>query len=101
MSDKNNSIFVFLIGGIIGAAVGLLYAPKSGKETREDLRRMKGDLSDKVSDFTEDAKEKGYRIYEKGYEKILDGKDKLSEVLEEGKRVFKKYKDEDSEENDK
>ncbi len=29
----------FLVGGLIGAGLALLFAPKSGKETREDIKR--------------------------------------------------------------
>ncbi|MDR1952476.1 MAG: YtxH domain-containing protein [Elusimicrobiota bacterium] len=95
MSDRHNTLLAFLIGGVIGAAVGLLYAPKAGKETREDLKRLGENLSDNIVDLAEDAKEKGHKIYKSGKEKFLSGKDKLNEVFEEGKKVFNKYKDED------
>ena len=38
MSDGGSGDFFkgFLIGGMIGAVVALLYAPQSGKETREE-----------------------------------------------------------------
>src|SRR3972149_1362418 len=32
-------LFSFVWGWLIGLAIGILYAPKSGKETREDLRK--------------------------------------------------------------
>ena len=34
---RGNGLVAFLLGGLAGAAVGLLYAPRSGKETREIL----------------------------------------------------------------
>ncbi|MDR3243325.1 MAG: YtxH domain-containing protein [Elusimicrobiota bacterium] len=95
MSDKNNSLLVFVVGAVIGAAVGLLYAPKTGRETREDLRRLGEDLSDTVADFSGDLKEKTRKIYNEGRERVLSSKDKITEVFEEGKRAFDKYKDED------
>ncbi|CCW35729.1 YtxH-like protein [Chthonomonas calidirosea] len=39
------------MGVLIGAAVGLLLAPKSGEETRDDLSRAVKDLNDKISDL--------------------------------------------------
>ena len=52
MSDKNNSIN-FLIGVIGGAAAGmilaLLLAPKSGKETRKELKEKIDELNEKYS----------------------------------------------------
>ncbi|MDR2772780.1 MAG: YtxH domain-containing protein [Elusimicrobiota bacterium] len=97
MSDKNNTLLAFLIGGVIGAAIGILYAPKTGKETREDLKRIGEDFSNNLSDLAGDAKEKGRTFYEQGKERLLSGKDKLNEAIEEGKKVFKKYQEEDEE----
>jgi len=38
--DKDSDLLKGLfIGGLIGIALGLLFAPKSGKETREDITR--------------------------------------------------------------
>jgi gas vesicle protein len=40
MSEKNSDLLKGLfIGGLIGVVLGILYAPKSGKETREDIAR--------------------------------------------------------------
>ena len=38
----------FLTGGIVGAAIALLYAPKSGKELRKDIK-------DKADEFKDEA----------------------------------------------
>ena len=38
MSDRDGSSFLWFLTGLgIGAAIGVLYAPKSGRETRETL----------------------------------------------------------------
>jgi gas vesicle protein len=37
-----------IVGGLIGAALGILYAPKSGKETREEIRNFVDELSAKA-----------------------------------------------------
>ncbi|HLJ67309.1 MAG TPA: YtxH domain-containing protein, partial [Chloroflexota bacterium] len=39
------------IGVLVGAVAGLLLAPKSGQETRDELTKQLNDLSDKVSDL--------------------------------------------------
>ncbi len=39
-----------LIGGLIGLAVGILIAPKSGAETRQELAEKAKDFAEKVQD---------------------------------------------------
>ena len=48
----------FIIGGVIGAVLGILYAPKSGKRTREGIRNSAEDLLDKAKDQYEEASRK-------------------------------------------
>lgn len=45
-----------VIGAVAGVVTGLLAAPKSGKETREDLKRKAGDVRDDVADRADDLK---------------------------------------------
>jgi gas vesicle protein len=47
-------IGAFVVGGLIGAALGILFAPKAGKETREQL-----------GDWMEETKEKAKENIEK------------------------------------
>ncbi|MDR1942940.1 MAG: YtxH domain-containing protein [Endomicrobium sp.] len=81
MSDNKDTLLAFILGGLVGAALGVLYAPKSGKETRRDIKKFSEDVADKVKDLGEDLTEKGRKVYE-------DGKDKISEVFEAGKKAF-------------
>lgn len=37
---KSTLLYAFLGGALVGGALGVLYAPKSGKETREYIRRL-------------------------------------------------------------
>jgi gas vesicle protein len=54
----------FLIGGMVGAVIGILYAPKSGKETRDELAGKAKDLAGKVKEEYETALEKSKTAYE-------------------------------------
>jgi gas vesicle protein len=64
MSENNsNSVPVggylaaFAIGAALGAGIALLYAPRSGKETREILAKKGLELKDKAEDVLEEAKD--------------------------------------------
>lgn len=48
----------FVTGVAIGTAIGILYAPKKGSETREDLKELLEDLIGKIKDIDlEDVKD--------------------------------------------
>jgi gas vesicle protein len=50
----------------VGAAVGLLLAPKTGRQLRKDLRRGYDDALDTVSDWKEEARDRFKDVVEKG-----------------------------------
>ncbi len=56
--DSGTSFAVgFLIGAIAGVAIGFLYAPKPGKETRAMLKEKADEFKEKAGEVTEKAKE--------------------------------------------
>lgn len=60
---SGNKIFIsFLLGGIVGGAIALLYAPESGKRLRKDIGKKSNKLIDEgrkmAYDSWNDAKEK-------------------------------------------
>jgi gas vesicle protein len=67
MSDNNESsrvggvLAAFAIGALIGTGVALLYAPRSGKETRalitKKSRALKGQATDAIGDAIDSAKD--------------------------------------------
>ena len=60
MADNNGSgtgtvLLAFLVGAIAGAAVALLYAPASGRETREYLGDKAREGARKATELYEEA----------------------------------------------
>jgi gas vesicle protein len=70
------------VGGAVGAGLGLLLAPKSGKELKKDLKRFAADTKDRVSD----ALEKGEDLYE-------DGRAAVNKAVDSGRRVYAEGKE--------
>jgi gas vesicle protein len=64
--SSGTAITFLLIGLGIGAAVGLLLAPKTGRQLRKDLRRSYDDALETASDWTEEAKDRLDEVVEKG-----------------------------------
>jgi gas vesicle protein len=71
MSEKSNDLLKGLfIGGLIGVVLGILYAPKSGKETREDIARTTEDLLSKGKEEYEKAVERSKSAYEAAIKRL-------------------------------
>ena len=73
MADKDSGASFtigLLLGVAVGAAVGLLYAPKAGKETRALLKEKAHEAKEKASEVAEKAKETAASARERVEEKL-------------------------------
>ncbi|HEY1074576.1 MAG TPA: YtxH domain-containing protein [Patescibacteria group bacterium] len=72
MEQQNNKrgsmMGAALLGAALGAAAGLLFAPKSGKETRQDLTDLMGRMSNEIGDRTSKLRE----VTKSAYNEIVD-----------------------------
>ncbi len=60
------------IGAIVGASLGLLFAPQSGAETRDAIRSQARDLTDKVKESSRHLLESGRELLEQGKTQIAN-----------------------------
>jgi len=60
MSNRDNDLNAFLsgffLGGLVGVAVALLYAPQSGEQTRSFIKEKSIEIKDKTLETAEEAR---------------------------------------------
>ena len=76
----------FLAGLGIGTLVGVLYAPKAGKETREDLASATRDAQARAADLVDQGRQKANEYVEQGKQYVDQGKQKAAQLVEQGKQ---------------
>ena len=93
-----------ILGGAIGAVIGILYAPQSGRKTRDDIDRKTKKLLTKAKEEYETALKKSSRAYESAVkqlkhlessakEKVGEMEEKVDELTELGKEALHDTKD--------
>ncbi len=94
MSDDNGASKVgfFLAGLGIGAILALLFAPRSGKETRDYLVQKAEEGRDFVKSKSEELRDKAEEAVEKGRDLVTRQKEMLSAALEAGKQAYHEEK---------
>ena len=80
----------FLIGAMVGGGIALLTAPKSGKRTREQLKRMAGDVQEKAEDYYDEMKEKAAEATEKVQDYYKEAKRTVESTVDTAKKTFQK-----------
>jgi gas vesicle protein len=78
-------LLAFLLGAVSGAAVALLYAPASGKETREFL-----------GDKAREGKARAAEAAAKGREVLNQGRETLATAIERGREAYQQARARDN-----
>ncbi|HYM19376.1 MAG TPA: YtxH domain-containing protein [Candidatus Kapabacteria bacterium] len=94
--QSSSTVQSFLVGAVIGGAVGavfaLLYAPKRGKDLREDISSKVTGLSSQFSSLLKKAKEAGEDLLHDETEVISesmhDAYQKAEELIDEADRII-------------
>ena len=87
MTNGTRSFWVgsamFTVGAVIGAGVGLLFAPQSGARTRRQLHLLATDATEKAGQLVEDAKH--------AVKQAIDDTKKIAEQGFEPRRVVGRH----------
>jgi gas vesicle protein len=77
-SSKVGTAITFLLIGLgAGAVIGMLFAPKTGKQMRRDLRRGYEQARDTIDDWKENAREFAEDAIERGSDFADDLRDRV------------------------
>ena len=88
MSNRGDFIAGIVVGGFVGAIIGILYAPKSGKETREEIGRKTDELLSKAKEEYDNAIEKSHKAYEAVLDKLKQLEQQTQKKVDEvGQKV--------------
>ncbi len=86
MEEKDTtSIGWFVVGLTLGALLGVLFAPKSGKETREGLAEGTREGRDYLAARGRQAQERVRSLVERGKEQVNDFAEKTKGIMERGR----------------
>jgi gas vesicle protein len=76
-TNAGSVLLAFLVGALSGAAVALLYAPKSGRETRDYLGEKAREGRARAADAAA-----------KGREAVNQGRDTITTAIERGREAY-------------
>ena len=87
--DEDRKLSYFFLGLGIGVAVGILFAPKSGEETRRFIKDRAGDGREFIKRKGEAARGLAEEYVERGKTMVARQKDQLSAAVEAGKAAYR------------
>jgi len=89
MSDDGGGGFGWFLAGLgLGALIGVLYAPKSGRETREDILRGAEEGREYVANRARQARVQADQWVDRGRDVIQKQKDQFSAAVEAGRQAY-------------
>jgi gas vesicle protein len=89
MDDSTNKLSFFFLGLGIGVAVGILFAPKSGQETRELIRGKADEGKDYLKRRSEELRDSATDAVERGKSAITRQKEQIAAAVEAGRQAYR------------
>jgi gas vesicle protein len=87
--QDDNKLSYFFLGLGVGVAAGILFAPKSGSETRELIRSKADEGKEYLKRRSEDIRESAGDILDRGRGVLNRQKDQLNAAVEAGKQAYR------------
>jgi len=89
MADRDGNSFLWFLAGLgVGAAVGVLYAPKSGDEMRDVIRSRAQDGADRARQQARRAREQASDWVDRGRDLLNQQKEQFRNAYEAGRQAY-------------
>lgn len=86
--DENKATYFFLGLGL-GVAVGMLFAPKSGEETRNMIRSKADEGKEYLRRRSEELADSANEVVERGKTVVSRQKEQIAAAMEAGKQAYR------------
>jgi gas vesicle protein len=81
-----------LAGTVLGAGLGMLFAPKAGSEVRRQLSEQANRLRSTANDTIHQASEKISQVSQQATEKIGQASEKVTQMVDRGREAYDRAK---------
>jgi gas vesicle protein len=90
MEGKGRGVGYFVLGMGIGGTLGILFAPKSGRDTRKRLVRTMEDSKDYAQDKARELRERAEDFLERGKKIATLQKESLFGAIDAGREAYER-----------
>jgi gas vesicle protein len=87
--DDNKGLSYFLLGLGVGVAVGIVFAPTSGTETRGRIRNKALEGTDYLKRRSEDLRESAVDMVDRGKNVVRSQREQLNAAVEAGRQAYR------------
>lgn len=89
MADRGSNTFLWFLAGLgVGAVVGVLYAPRSGEETREAIRSKAEEGKERVRQQARRVREQAENWADRGQDALNQQKERFRSAYEAGRQAY-------------
>ena len=89
MSDHDGGSFLWFLAGLgVGTLVGVLYAPRSGDETRDQWRSKAEESREYIRNRARDAKQQASDLVDRGRDVVTQQKEQFRSAYEAGRQAY-------------
>ena len=98
MADQDGSstsgvLLSFIVGGLAGAAIAILFAPRAGRETREMIAERMKDGVARGRDLRNDVVNRTQQLRDDAVDFLEERKERLGSAIEAGQQAYREARD--------